>query len=78
MTWRTYHVWNARLTPNAREYQLPEITLRTLNKEEKARQSQYLEDHSLNALGLVVDMAEGRDKVCLGRVVVKGKLRLQI
>lgn len=78
LTWRTYYAWNARLTPHAREYQLPEITQRALNKEEKARQSQYLEDHSLNGLGLVVDMAEGRDKVCLGRVMVKGKLRLQI
>ncbi|KAJ3809093.1 hypothetical protein F5876DRAFT_44626 [Lentinula aff. lateritia] len=50
----------------------PDTTPKALNKEEKARHVQYLEDRAWNALGFAVNMVEGRDKLCLGRVVVRG------
>ncbi|KAJ3907711.1 hypothetical protein F5879DRAFT_795164 [Lentinula edodes] len=77
MSNRKYPVWNAQLPPRSHEYHIPapDTIPKTLNKEEKARQVQYLEDRAWNALGLAVSMAEGRDKLSLGRVVVKGKLR---
>ncbi|KAJ3749179.1 hypothetical protein DFH05DRAFT_1390683 [Lentinula detonsa] len=76
MTSRRYPVWNAQLPKNSREYQIPvpDTTQKALNKEEKARQAQYLEDRAWNALSFAVKMAEGRDRLSLGRVVVKGKL----
>ncbi|KIK68853.1 hypothetical protein GYMLUDRAFT_152993 [Collybiopsis luxurians FD-317 M1] len=79
MSKRKYPVWNAQLTPNAREYH-PEIVEMTLKKpkavakEEKARQAQYLSDCAWNSLGLAIGMAEGRDKVSLGRTEIKGKV----
>jgi len=75
LTFRQYPVWNARLAPNAREYQIPESSLKALNKDEKARQARHLEERAMDALAFAIDMAEGRDKLCLGRVVVKGKPR---
>ncbi|KAJ3864381.1 hypothetical protein EV359DRAFT_41129, partial [Lentinula novae-zelandiae] len=77
MSNRKYPVWNAQLPPRSHEYHIPapDTTPKALNKEEKARQLQYLEDRAWNALGFAVSMAEGRDKLSLGRVVVKGKLR---
>ncbi|KAJ3775331.1 hypothetical protein FB446DRAFT_638021 [Lentinula raphanica] len=73
---RRFPVWNAQLPSNAREYQIPvpETSLKAIHKEEKARQAQYLEDRAWNTLSLAVKMAEGRDRLSLGRVVVKSKI----
>ncbi|KAJ3924610.1 MAG: hypothetical protein NXY57DRAFT_286456 [Lentinula lateritia] len=77
MSNRKYPVWNAQLPPRSHEYhtRTPDTTPKALNKEKNVRQVQYLEDRAWKALGFAVSMAEGRDKLSLGRVVVKGKLR---
>ncbi|KAF9059774.1 hypothetical protein BDP27DRAFT_1238110 [Rhodocollybia butyracea] len=74
---RKYPVWNAQLAPGAREYQIPvlEASPKAAAKELKARQSQHLEDCAWHPLGLVVGMAEGRDKLCLGRIAVRAKAK---
>ncbi|KAJ4468296.1 hypothetical protein J3R30DRAFT_1696558 [Lentinula aciculospora] len=76
MSSRRCPVWNSQLPQNAREYQIPvpDTTPKALNKEEKARQAKYLDERAWNALGFAVSMAENRDRLSLGRVVVKGKL----
>ncbi|KAK7472271.1 hypothetical protein VKT23_000392 [Stygiomarasmius scandens] len=64
--------WKPQLDPNAPEYQVKPPSRKQLNREEKERRYKRMEDMARNTLGQVARMAEGRDKISLGRVQLKG------
>ncbi|KAF9267470.1 hypothetical protein L218DRAFT_855372 [Marasmius fiardii PR-910] len=61
------HAWNPRLPHNAREYQVKKSTGKSGAKQEQS----VFNDSAWRSLGEVVRMAEGRDNVSLGRIMVK-------
>ncbi|KAL0069731.1 hypothetical protein AAF712_003000 [Marasmius tenuissimus] len=70
---RNLPLWNAQLRPDAREYQLKSSKL--VGKDEKRQRRKDFEETAWRALGEVVRMAEERDKLSLGRIMAKGKIR---
>ncbi|KAL0580101.1 hypothetical protein V5O48_001877 [Marasmius crinis-equi] len=70
---RQLPLWNARLPPDSREYQVR--SSKVGSKEEKRQRLKDFDDSAWRALGEVVRMAEGRDNLSLGRIMIEGKIR---
>lgn len=62
--------WNPKLPPNSPEYKPQDLMegSRKSNKEKNRMQMQKIKDKTWNAFGEVINMAEGRDGVIMGRV----------
>ncbi|EAU91736.1 hypothetical protein CC1G_04504 [Coprinopsis cinerea okayama7 len=61
-----YPVWDAKATPT------PAQTTKAYKRLEKRKLTHQFNDNSLGALTELVQMAEGRDDLCLGRCVFRG------
>ncbi|KAK7052851.1 hypothetical protein VNI00_004170 [Paramarasmius palmivorus] len=63
-------VWNPRLAPDAPEYST-EVIMKAVTKRQQTKE---FDKKAVNALDQVVKMAEGRDKILFGRMMVKAKV----
>ncbi|KAG7088474.1 hypothetical protein E1B28_012463 [Marasmius oreades] len=63
-------VWNPRLPYDSREYQVRKSTA----KENAKQRWKEFSDDAWKSLGEVVRMAEGRDNISLGRIMIKGRI----